>query len=259
MATNHRSSKEEAPAVGSSRVAAAVAAAVANAKSLRSTTNAPAGLAAVATAPNSQQVQFVARSGTQQGTTTGPAQQVSSVGVSQDPGMPRPGGGVQHAGPTPMVVPTINGCASNGLVPVPGAIMVGGGGILPVPDSVVAAAAGGGGGGGHALTEQPALRSSLLFPTLPPQKRKMKMKRNCEACTRAKVKCDGEQPCMRCINRGQTTGCRFLHKKSRWDNGMDGDDGVLRTVWLPCCVGTGRACRGRACLASKFLTINVFV
>ena len=65
-----------------------------------------------------------------------------------------------------------------------------------------------------------------LYPAVHKKKRKLKMKRNCEPCTRAKVKCDGEQPCSRCVARGQTHSCEFLHKKSRWDKNGNYDSGI---------------------------------
>lgn len=65
-----------------------------------------------------------------------------------------------------------------------------------------------------------------LYPAVQKKKRKLKMKRNCEPCTRAKVKCDGEQPCSRCVARGQTHSCEFLHKKSRWDKNGNYDSGI---------------------------------
>lgn len=56
-------------------------------------------------------------------------------------------------------------------------------------------------------------------------RRSVKMKRNCEACTAAKVKCDGKHPCSRCRSRGVGHTCQFLPKKSRWDHGSDAGGG----------------------------------
>jgi len=55
------------------------------------------------------------------------------------------------------------------------------------------------------------------LPYFPARVKKVKMKRNCEACTHAKVKCDGKRPCSRCKTRGVAKTCKFLPKKSRWD------------------------------------------
>ena len=62
--------------------------------------------------------------------------------------------------------------------------------------------------------------------------RPIKMKRNCEPCTRAKVKCDGALPCSRCVARGYANMCGFLPKKSRWDR--DNLRGSLCMVLLLC-------------------------
>jgi len=59
------------------------------------------------------------------------------------------------------------------------------------------------------------------LPYFPARVKKVKMKRNCEACTHAKVKCDGKRPCSRCKTRGVAKTCKFLPKKSRWDKSRD--------------------------------------
>lgn len=59
-------------------------------------------------------------------------------------------------------------------------------------------------------------RSEASTPSIA-QQREVKMKRNCEACTVAKVKCSGRKPCKRCQARGEGAACIFLPKRSRWD------------------------------------------
>eukprot|EP00750_Incisomonas_marina_P016892 INCI19633.2.p1 GENE.INCI19633.2~~INCI19633.2.p1 ORF type:complete len:486 (+),score=67.48 INCI19633.2:74-1459(+) len=61
-----------------------------------------------------------------------------------------------------------------------------------------------------------AVRSEASTPSIT-QPREVKMKRNCEACTVAKVKCSGRKPCKRCQARGEGVACIFLPKRSRWD------------------------------------------
>lgn len=59
------------------------------------------------------------------------------------------------------------------------------------------------------ITSPPAL-STTASPAVPIVKPKLRASRACSSCNRQKLRCDGQNPCGRCIGLGQAKVCEYL-------------------------------------------------